>query len=427
MTKILIAIAFTAMLLVCLTACDSGNFSREDIDNGASKQSELPVYVTDSSEKSKDVSANAAENNGDEKITIDTIKPSGPVGAEAAARGNTSGNIHNYGNVAQEGDWIYFSDDIKTHKLCKSKSDGTEFSMICDDPAAFINAVDGWIYYSSLGTDVSHSLGLNRVRTDGSQLETLSDEGAYSVTVTGGYIYYTDDPYSGHNQRLYRMSTETLEVSSLHQNLSGREFCIYDGWIYFVDSNVKEIFKMRVNGTDCIKLTDVRSLSLDYTAFEYSNISVEEGWVYYFLTGLTVSGPNSDSAYRGEAFFFRMREDGSDSMRLTSPVFTRGEPSYVEEWKYIIDTSMVHDSWIYYLGGHRFLYRMSITDPIEENLGKWVAGNRFYIHGDWIYFYTLAEDVDLSKDELSDEDIVFARMHLDGSKHQELRLYPKTK
>jgi len=59
MTKILIAIAFTAMLLVCLTACDSGNISREKIDNGSSTQSEPPDTLESNSKNTE-----AAKNDG---------------------------------------------------------------------------------------------------------------------------------------------------------------------------------------------------------------------------------------------------------------------------------------------------------------------------------------------------------------------------
>ena len=59
MTKILIAIAFTAILLLCLTACDSGNISREDIDNGSSTQSEPPDTL-----KSNNKNTETAKNDG---------------------------------------------------------------------------------------------------------------------------------------------------------------------------------------------------------------------------------------------------------------------------------------------------------------------------------------------------------------------------
>ena len=67
--------------------------------------------------------------------------------------GNTSGNLSNYGFVAKQNKWIYYSipysyTNENNEGLYKVKEDGTVKIKLTDDSALFINVVGDWIYYA---------------------------------------------------------------------------------------------------------------------------------------------------------------------------------------------------------------------------------------------------------------------------------------
>lgn len=45
-------------------------------------------------------------------------------------RGNTVGNIVNYGYVAMQGDWIYYRNPNDNNKLYKIRTDGTDRALV---------------------------------------------------------------------------------------------------------------------------------------------------------------------------------------------------------------------------------------------------------------------------------------------------------
>ncbi len=64
--------------------------------------------------------------------------------------GNTAQNLTNYGLVALQDNWIYFSHSLydeyeKKYSLCKIKTDGTNLTKLSDDYAS-------WIYVNKVDT-----------------------------------------------------------------------------------------------------------------------------------------------------------------------------------------------------------------------------------------------------------------------------------
>ena len=73
--------------------------------------------------------------------------------AKQEQRGNTIGNIANFGFVAQQGDWIYFTRQPEfiiepnpevLSGLYKVRTDGSDLTRL-DDAATFINVVGDWV------------------------------------------------------------------------------------------------------------------------------------------------------------------------------------------------------------------------------------------------------------------------------------------
>ena len=75
--------------------------------------------------------------------------------------GNSCGNLHSGGTVAQQGDWIYYN-KFPSGGLYKVKIDGTGKIKLNDDSAFAINVVGDWIYYHNDTGDA----GSYKVKTD---------------------------------------------------------------------------------------------------------------------------------------------------------------------------------------------------------------------------------------------------------------------
>ena len=126
---------------------------------------------------------------------------------QANTRGNTVGNILNYGFVAQEGDWFFFNTSKNEEgslwkKNIKTKKESVKIS---DEPGLFLNVVDGWIFYNN----ESDAWKLYKIRTDGTERTLLSDDDSQSINVVGDWIYYgceSDDGYY-----IYKIRTDGTE------------------------------------------------------------------------------------------------------------------------------------------------------------------------------------------------------------------------
>jgi hypothetical protein len=155
--------------------------------------------------------------------------------------GNIPGNIKNNGIVAINGEWEYFwagttqiyGDTSGGGKLCKMKSDGSNFRVISDDNPCYINVLGDWIYYIKQPRPSYYIGEIYRITVDGKNKRELFKGKCSAMTVVGD-------------------------------------------WIYFINlSDGNKIYKIKVDGSELTKLIDTRSYGLQY----------EEGCLYY-LTGL---------------------------------------------------------------------------------------------------------------------------------------------
>ena len=76
--------------------------------------------------------------------------------------GNTAGNLNNGGAVAQQEDWIYYS-EIPNPGLYKVKTDGSEQTKLNDDVPMDLNVFGDWVYYNNYADGEPISI---KVKTD---------------------------------------------------------------------------------------------------------------------------------------------------------------------------------------------------------------------------------------------------------------------
>jgi len=70
-------------------------------------------------------------------------------------------NDVSFGGLNVYGDWIYYENQSDGYKLYKIKTDGTDRTKLNNRSSAYVNIVDGWIYYAS-------NLSVYKMKLDGS-------------------------------------------------------------------------------------------------------------------------------------------------------------------------------------------------------------------------------------------------------------------
>jgi hypothetical protein len=244
-------------------------------------------------------------------------------------RGNTVGNILNYGFVAQEGDWFFFNTSKNEEgslwkKNIKTKKESVKIS---DEPGLFLNVVDGWIYYSVLDIySGKEETGIFKIRTDGSERIMLNSDLAGFINVVDGWIYYTLldlDIYSEEVETgIFKIRTDGSQRTQLSKD-QATDINVYDGWIYFSNPDGEGIYKINVDGTQ-------RTLICEDDA---GPINVVDGWIYYVN--------QSD-----EFSFYKIRSDVTKRTKIYS---YNSDSRENLRGSYFVNFMNVHGDWIYFL------------------------------------------------------------------------------
>jgi hypothetical protein len=266
-------------------------------------------------------------------------------------RGNTVGNVINYGRAAQSGDWIFYStmhsiDGNHNWSLVKERTDGSDRQVLYttgNKRIMCINVIGDWIFFTIGGE-------MYRIRTDGTMSELLHDEvGLARVFVVDGWIFRTVG--SGDSARMHRMRADGSYIEQIHYE-RGSMASVVDGWLYFRISsggNNSPIYKIRTDGNEFTQINEDDS--------NWPN--VVDGWIYY------VNLSRNDNIYK-------MRTDGSENQQITDDAATHIN---------------VHDGWIYYANhsNEGYLYRIRTDGTDREQIINYSAFG-INVVDDWIFF-----------------------------------------
>lgn len=252
-------------------------------------------------------------------------------------RGNTSGNIINWGLVAEQNGWLYFSNLFDRGHLYTMRLDGTDPVKLSAEDVYSINVVGDWIYYISR----SEVFGIFKIRTDGTGRTRIGTLAATEMVVVDNVIYYNTQSEQG---RIYRMDTDGSNLARIGDDYTTRHLNVVDGWVYYTfGAEENKIYKIRIDGTDRTKITDDNS----------SEINVVGDWIYYSAAG----------------DLYKIRTDGTQRTMLLdgSPVFINATPE-----------------WIYY--GRNSLNKIR-PDGTENTIVNSTHYDRLpNVIGDWIFF-----------------------------------------
>lgn len=213
--------------------------------------------------------------------------------------------------VVVYGDWIYYSnhsDEGKIYKIGISGVNGdastytiavdkTVHGLIVDnmsssknipyDETAYLNVVDGWIYYINNSDD--HTI--YKIDVDGNFRTKVNDEWSTCPQVVGDYVYYCANTgeikkvdSSGNSEPIDMNAQDSLsdEDQSFHINVSG-------DWIYYSNKlDNKMLYKVRTDGSgEKYKLTN---MPIDYVNVVGDKLYIVANKIVYTLPVDTTGG-----------------------------------------------------------------------------------------------------------------------------------------
>lgn len=195
-------------------------------------------------------------------VALALIKFFSQEAMDAEKRGNTVGNVNNFGNVAEEdGALYYFNGGLMRW------ADG-QAVQVADISGGWISVCDGWVYYADYEADSA----VCRVRTDGSQRQVLAEQTAKYVSVAAGKVFYVvDEDTDAEENGIYCVNIDGTENRRISKYNASNLF-YYGGRLYFTNQkDNKRIYSIDLNG-DGAKVV---------TSTEASCMAIEDGWIYF--------------------------------------------------------------------------------------------------------------------------------------------------
>lgn len=202
--------------------------------------------------------------------------------------GNTPGNIANDAVVAQQGDWIYYTDVSGDNYLYKIKTDGTGKTQLNNERTQNINVVGEWVYYISNDNDFEEKY-LYKIKTNGSNKMKLNNDVTGNITVMGDWIYYINN---SDDDRIYKIRTDGTNRTKICGDAAFL-MTIVDDWIYY--SNISDdngyLYKIKTDGTGKLKLNNERIW----------HINVSGDWIYYTVR---------------DRYIYKIKTDGTNKTKI---------------------------------------------------------------------------------------------------------------
>ena len=199
---------------------------------------------------------------------------------ETYTQGNSQGNLQSGGYMATDGEWYYYRSNEK-FKLCKMRPDGSDVTVLSEEPVAWISVYDGYVYYNTSSTNPS----VKRIKTDGTGEETLHFGNTEDIRLINDRIYYQDSMDSLH---LYSMNLEGRDVV-LENTLEKTYSMTLDGtYMYF--SNQEDggnLYRVNIDGSDlqCILDHKIEGMTIGGNYLYFNDLETNYFSTYDLSTG----------------------------------------------------------------------------------------------------------------------------------------------
>lgn len=203
--------------------------------------------------------------------------------------------------------WIYYYDN---GCLWRMKLDGSNKIKMVPSRLIIIGHHDGeWVYY----TDQDQNDCLFRINNDGSDIQQLSSVGVWDFKVLDEWIYFEEKNQDNDTVNYCKCSKDGSKKSIISQIEFIQEVCkntspqkviftkpkkyVYcrDQELYYIKSWNNSLFKSNMDGSDEFRLCEDQ--------VHYTGIDVVGEWIYYYN--------NADSQ------LYKIRTNGLDKIRLS--------------------------------------------------------------------------------------------------------------
>ena len=153
-------------------------------------------------------------------------------------KGNTIGNLRNFGWITNDNDYIYYMTFIGFDGTLNRRSIASgESESISAGIFMYLNVVDGFIYYVNSTTD-----NIYRMDIDGEQRERLSNTWV-------NFLFVLNDTIYAAGNYLFAMNLDGSHVRVLSEN-SIHSIYFYDNKIYYTTNTNRRssLYRMDLNG-----------------------------------------------------------------------------------------------------------------------------------------------------------------------------------
>jgi len=249
---------------------------------------------------------------------------------------SVNGNFGNGGLIYEDEDIIYNALPGSIYKINNDFSGKKILSLPTEDPTN-ITSIGDSIYYMD-----KNDRNLHKIKSDGTGGGNLTFNGTLAYYISGNVLYYSDSIGTGIQKMDLSMNNKTLICDK-----AAAEMLVKDDWIFFCTYST--LYKVKTDGSQLTQLSN--------DCFG-SNISVEDGYVYY-LAGINDKKLNKVSI-----------DGGTPTQLLSCNVYTYN----------------VSRGWIYYSNADQGygLYKMRTDGSNNQRFGNYTSGS-IHILGDNIY------------------------------------------
>lgn len=323
--------------------------------------SEYIIYGYRGTEEQPSASETYAEENG---IEFYDLESSGELIPPVEEYENFNSNLQNKGNVAKDGEWIYFG-SAYTHELIKVKEDGSNKTVLSNNFNHSIHIIEDWVYYAG-------NYGIYKINKNGTNETLVSNVIADWMIIADNWIYYLERNGDGaiHKMRLDGSEEINLGGESVHN------FNMIDNEIYYVtfdDPNnyygANTIYKMDLDGNNKIAIKSESGFIV--------RMSCDDGqWIYYTVA-------TEDESRK----LVKVRLDGSGYTVIDGAITSYGNPWF----------NMTGD-WLYYFVGNAqqpklFKIKKDGTQKTEIGNLTSIYQAKIIIIDDWIYYESYYGDL----------------------------------
>jgi len=335
----------------------------------------LAEGVVNASEHAGAIAQWVSEHQPNFAITLPFISDSNPD--QVNVIGNTGGNMMNGerrgGQLARQGDWIYFASRHEGDTLYKMHVNGNIIEKVTDDPVAFLNVSGDFIYYVNLGDNNK----LYKIRTDGAERAVISEHSCEYVSMSDGWLYYLS--FSEDDEGFFKIRPDGSEGAKISSEFMKYPY-VWDEWAYYASKqNNGSVGRVRTDGTGAEWLTDHRTIEH----------LLSDGWVYYLAEkntpGMLFARVRYDGSKRQDildydAKIYSMNVDGNriyvavrDASNDEKVLILNAETFEVEQTLDNLGTEIIctaGDDWLYYvdpLDGDMW-YRVNVVSGEREKM-----------------------------------------------------------